>query len=190
MNRATLPALLLSSIISCSNPAIADTPQECSALLNTTVQTLNKNTPVNLCKEYHGKVLLIVNTASKCAFTPQYKGLESLYKKYKDQGLVVLGFPSNDFGKQEPGTEAQIKDFCKLTYDVNFPLFSKTKVTKNNADQLYKKLGTLANEYPRWNFHKYLIDRNGKLVGSYKSSVRPSDAILINKIKSSLLGSE
>jgi glutathione peroxidase len=165
---------------------MAETNQICSDILNFTVNTLSKNKPVNLCTEYKGKVLLIVNTASKCAYTPQYKGLEALYEQYKSKGFVVLGFPSNDFGKQEPGTEAQIKDFCELTYSVKFPMYSKTKVTAKNADPLYKKLGEIAGEFPRWNFHKYLIDRNGKLVGSFKSQVKPSDAVLLNKIKSNL----
>ncbi len=168
------------------NIAISETNQTCSGLLNVTVKTLNKNAQVNLCDEYKGKVLLIVNTASKCAYTPQYKGLESLYEDFKDKGLVVLGFPSNDFGKQEPGTEAQIKDFCELTYNVKFPMFTKTKVTKKNADPLYLKLGELAGEFPQWNFHKYLIDRNGNLVGSFKSQIKPYDEVLINKIKSIL----
>jgi len=170
--------------LSASNTAFADNPQACPEVLNFNVKSLNNKTNINLCQHYKGNVILIVNTASKCAFTPQYKGLEALYEKYKPKGLVVLGFPSNDFGRQEPGTEAQIKNFCELTYDVKFPMFSKTKVLEKNADPLYKKLGSVAGEFPHWNFHKYLIDRNGKLVGSYKSQVKPSDAVLIDKIQS------
>ncbi|MFV1985014.1 MAG: glutathione peroxidase [Thiohalomonadales bacterium] len=178
--------LLLIILLFYSNIVVSETNKKCSPLLNFTVKTLSKNKPVNLCSEYQGKVLLIVNTASKCAYTPQYKGLEALYEKYKANGLVVLGFPSNDFGKQEPGTEAQIKDFCELTYNVKFPMYSKTKVTSKNADPLYKKLGETAGEYPRWNFHKYLIDRKGNLVGSFKSQVTPDDEVLLKKIKSAL----
>lgn len=165
------------------NNVFADEYKGCPETLSYTVKTLNENKRVNLCQAYAGKVLLIVNTASKCAYTPQYNGLEAMYEKYKDRGLVVLGFPSNDFGKQEPGTESEIKDFCKLTYGVKFPMYSKTKVTKNNADPLYRTLGKIANEYPRWNFHKYLLDRKGNIVGSFKSSVKPNNPQLINKIE-------
>jgi len=186
MNQMFYRALLILVLSVNTNIVFSDTAQSCSTLLNFTVKTLNNNKQVNLCDEYKGKVLLIVNTASKCAYTPQYKGLESLYEKYKDNGFVVLGFSSNDFGKQEPGTEAQIKDFCELTYNVKFPMFSKTKVKKSNADPLYQKLGSTAGEFPRWNFHKYLIDRNGNLVGSYKSQIKPSDPVLTGKIKSVL----
>jgi len=150
------------------------------------VRSLNENKIVNLCHTYKNKVVLIVNTASKCAFTPQYEGLETLYAKYKDKGFVVLGFPSNDFANQEPGTEKQIQSFCRLTYGVQFPMFHKTRVRKNNADPLYKKLGDAANEYPAWNFHKYLIDRKGNLVNSYKSSITPLSHDLVNQIESLL----
>lgn len=119
--------------LSTNNTAFADKPQSCPEVLNFNVKSLNNKTNINLCQQYKGKVILIVNTASKCAFTPQYKGLEALYKKYKTKGLVVLGFPSNDFGRQEPGTEAQIKDFCELTYDVKFPMFTKTKVLEKKC---------------------------------------------------------
>jgi len=179
-------AAITSNVVFSDTTVKSVSKQNCATALNFTVKSLNKNTTVNLCNKYQGKVILIVNTASKCAYTPQYKGLESLYDKYKTQGLVVLGFPSNDFGKQEPGTEAQIKDFCELTYSVKFPMFAKTKVTSKNADPLYRELGKLAGEYPRWNFHKYLLDRKGNLIGSYKSQVRPFDAVLLDSIKSNL----
>lgn len=151
--------------------------------LDITVRTLNDSTRVNLAEAYRGKVLLIVNTASKCAFTGQYEGLEKLYARYKDQGLVVLGFPSNDFGHQEPGTEKQIQDFCRMTYGVKFPMFEKTHVRRKNADPLFKALGTAADDYPKWNFHKYLIDREGRLVGSYGSFTSPDKGKLLKKIK-------
>jgi glutathione peroxidase len=154
--------------------------------LDIQVRTLNDDQQLNLGTEYSGKVLLIVNTASKCGFTPQYEGLEKLYDDYKEQGLVVLGFPSNDFGQQEPGTEQEIKKFCRLTYGVRFPMFQKSSVTASNPDQLYQRLAGAAGEYPRWNFHKYLIDRQGRLVGSYKSAVKPEDPALVEKIKSLL----
>lgn len=156
------------------------------ALLDVVVRTLNSNQRLNLQDIYKGKVILIVNTASKCGYTPQYDALEKLYAKYKNQGLVVLGFPSNDFASQEPGSEKEIQDFCRLTYGVKFPMFAKTRVRKEAADPLYQHLAAAAGEYPEWNFHKYLLDRNGKLAGSYSSATRPDSAKLINKIKSLL----
>ena len=155
-------------------------------LLDINVRTLDENKEVNLAKEYAGRVLLIVNTASKCAFTSQYEGLEALYEKYKDKGLVVLGFPSNDFANQEPGTEKEIKEFCRLTYGVKFPMFSKTSVRKQYADKLYQRLGKQAGEFPAWNFHKYLINRDGKLVASFSSFTRPESKRIVKKIESIL----
>lgn len=155
-------------------------------LLDVVVRTLNGTEEVNLHARYHGKVILIVNTASKCGFTPQYDGLEKLYAAYKDRGLVVLGFPSNDFGHQEPGTEQQIQNFCRLTYGVQFPMFAKTRVRKVNADPLYERLGTIAGEYPTWNFHKYLINREGRLVASYSSFTKPDSDRLVSQIESML----
>lgn len=154
------------------------------------LRTLNEDRIVNLGEEYKGKVILIVNTASKCAFTGQYEGLEALYETYKADGLVVLGFPSNDFANQEPGTEKQIQDFCRSTYGVRFPMFQKSRVTRNNADPLFRELGEAAGEYPRWNFHKYLIDREDNLVGSYGSLTSPESGKLAKKIKSLLFGKD
>lgn len=145
----------------------------CADTLDFKFRRLAGDETVRLCDAYHGQVVLIVNTASKCAYTDQYEGLEKLYERYREEGLVILGFPSNDYGGQEPGTESQIKTFCRLTYSVNFPMFEKTHARKDMADPLYRKLGELAGEYPQWNFHKYLIDRNGRLAGSYSSRVTP-----------------
>jgi len=153
--------------------------KHCPDTLNFTVRTLNQDKQVNLCEAYAGKVVLIVNTASKCAFTSQYEGLEALYGTYKDRGLVVLGFPSNDFASQEPGTEAEIQKFCRMTYGVQFPMFAKARVRKNQADPLYQKLGETAGAWPKWNFHKYLLDREGQLVGSYGSFTGPQSKKLI-----------
>jgi glutathione peroxidase len=124
-------------------------------------------------KEYAGKVTLVVNVASKCGYTPQYKGLQALYTELAPKGFVILGFPSNDFGGQEPGTAEEIKSFCDLNYGVTFPLFSKV-VTKAGADQspIYAWLGQTGN-LPKWNFSKYLIDKDGKVVGFYPSAVTP-----------------
>jgi len=155
----------------------------CTAALNHTVETLLDKKAVNLCKAYGGKVVLIVNTASKCAYTYQYEGLEDMYARYKARGLVVLGFPSNDFAAQEPGSEKTIRDFCRMTYGVQFPMFSKSRVTKSNPDPFYATLGELSGEFPRWNFHKYLINRQGELVGSYGSHVEPNDTELVIKIE-------
>jgi glutathione peroxidase len=130
--------------------------------------------------EYQGKALLIVNVASHCGFTPQYAGLESLYKKYKDRGFAVLGFPCNQFGAQEPGNEAEIKSFCDLNFGVTFPLFAKIDVNGANADPLYKYLttdkpGVLGTEAIKWNFTKFLIDPKGEPVKRYASTAKPED---------------
>ena len=163
-----------------SQPVLAT---ECAPALDFSFRSLNGSESVRLCDRYQGDVLLIVNTASKCAFTPQYEGLEALHDNYKSRGLSVLGFPSNDFGGQEPGTEQQIQTFCRLTYGVKFPMFEKTHVAKRQADPLYRFLGEATGEYPRWNFHKYLIDRQGRLVGSFGSHVTPDDTKLVKAIE-------
>ena len=141
---------------------------------------------IHLCEAFSGQVLLVVNTASKCGYTYQYDGLEALYKKYKDQGLVVLGFPSNDFANQEPGSDKQIHSFCRLTYGVNFPMFSKSHVARGKANPLYKHYASLTGVYPRWNFHKFLVDRKGKIIGNFRSTVEPNDPKLVAMIEKSL----
>jgi glutathione peroxidase len=138
---------------------------------------------VNLQKTYGGRVLLIVNTASKCGNTPQYEGLEALHAKYKDRGFAVLGFPSNDFLGQEPGDEKKIKEFCTLTYGVKFPMFEKVHVKGNDATPLYISLKSATGDEPDWNFHKFLIDRNGKVVASYKARTKPDDPKLVADIQ-------
>jgi len=152
-------------------------------LLDHDTRRLGSEETVNLKETYGGKVVLVVNTASKCAFTGQYEGLEALYAKYRDRGLVVLGFPSNDFGGQEPGTEAQIKDFCRLTYSVKFPMFAKTQVKKGAADPLFRSLGEAAGRYPKWNFHKYLIARDGRLVDNYLSWTSPQSDRIVKAVE-------
>jgi glutathione peroxidase len=159
---------------------------KCAGLLNHEVRYLNNSQRVRLCEAYAGKLALIVNTASKCAYTNQYDGLEKLYERYKDKGLVILGFPSNDFGAQEPGTEKEIQNFCRLTYSVNFPMFSKTSVLEQNADPIYRELAQASGRYPAWNFHKYLVDRNGQLIADFPSHVDPFDPGLVNLIESNL----
>ena len=138
---------------------------------------------------YKGKVLLIVNVASKCGYTPQYKGLEELYKKYKDQGLVVLGFPSNDFKEQEPGSEEQILQFCKSKYDVTFPIFGKVKVKGAEKAPLYKYLTEgdhKGKAEVSWNFNKWLVAKDGSVIGHFDSKVKPDDAAFIQTIESAL----
>jgi glutathione peroxidase len=159
----------------------------CAPALDFAKRPLAGSEPVRLCEVYRGQVVMIVNTASKCAFTPQYEALEALYAKYRDRGFVVLGFPSNDFGGQEPGTEAQIQEFCRSTYGVKFPMFEKTHAGRAQADPLFRKLGELAGEYPRWNFHKYLLDRDGNLAASFGSFTSPDSRKVVERIES-LLG--
>ena len=130
--------------------------------------------------DYRGKVLLIVNTASKCGFTPQYEGLESLHKQYGAHGLAVLGFPCNQFGAQEPGDEAEIANFCSLTYDVSFPMFAKVDVNGDNTHPLFQflkvaKPGLLGTEGIKWNFTKFLVDRQGEVVERYAPATKPAD---------------
>jgi len=129
---------------------------------------------------YENQVMLIVNTASKCGFTPQYEGLETLYKKYQDQGFAVLGFPCNQFGGQEPGSESDIAEFCQLNYGVSFPMFAKIDVNGNDADPLFKYLkksqkGILGSEKIKWNFTKFLVNRDGKVIARFAPTVKPQD---------------
>lgn len=148
---------------------------------------------VNLAN-YTGRVVLVVNVASKCGYTPQYTGLESLYTSRKGKGLTVLGFPSNEFGKQEPGTEADIKAFCTDTYNVSFPMFAKVAVKGASACELYKRLAQAAPGpnaskplgEPKWNFTKYLIGRNGEVLAKFDSAVAPDDAKLVAAVDAAL----
>lgn len=140
-------------------------------------------------REYEGQVLLIVNTASRCGFTPQYKELQQLYERFREQGFVVLGFPCNQFGNQEPGTEDEISRFCKINYGVTFPMFAKVNVNGTNAHPLFKYLkekapGVLGSKAIKWNFTKFLIDRNGNVVARFAPNVPP--LALINEIEALL----
>ena len=150
----------------------------CPASLDFSLRPLLGDKPVRLCDAYAGKVVLVVNTASRCGFTSQYAGLEQLYRELGPRGLVVLGFPSNDFGGQEPGTEQEIGKFCRSTYGVQFPMFQKTAVHGAAAHPLYQHLAKTSGESPAWNFHKYLMDRDGSVVGSYGSTVAPESDTL------------
>lgn len=175
----SVKTLLAMTIAFASTSALA-----CSDLLNTDFRPLAGKEKVNLCKKYGGKVLLVVNTASKCGFTSQYDALEALHAKYSSQGFAVVGFPSNDFMNQEPGTEAEIKDFCTLTYGVKFPMFEKVHVKQGEANPFYDKLAAaVGGHYPSWNFYKYLIDRNGNVVADFTSKVTPTDPTLVGEIE-------
>jgi glutathione peroxidase len=134
---------------------------------------------------YRGKVVLVVNTASECGFTPQYDGLEKLYESLKDKGFTILGFPSNDFGGQEPGDESHIESFCRLNYGVTFPMFSKVKTTGPDATPLYQKLTAQAGP-PKWNFHKYLMGKDGKLIQAFPSAITPESKELRAAIDAAL----
>ena len=155
-------------------------------VLNHNYRTLAGKEEVNLKKTYSGKVLLVVNTASKCGYTPQFEALEAMNAKYKDQGFAVLGFPSNDFMGQDPGSEKEIKEFCTLTYGVKFPMFQKVHVKGNDATPIYKDFKAVTGDVPSWNFHKFLIDRNGVVIGSFPSKVKPDSPEIVSIIEASL----
>jgi len=153
----------------------------CPDLLDHRLRDLDGQ-PLDLC-QFAGKVVLAVNTASFCGNTPQYKGLEALYQKYKDQGLIVVGFPANDFGAQEPGSSRQIKDFCELTYGVKFPMVEKTSVVPGKANPVFAQLAQMTGEAPEWNFHKYLIARDGKRAFSYAARTQPQSKEVVSRIE-------
>ncbi len=154
---------------------------ECPALLNHSFPGLLDGKSQSLC-QYQGKVILVVNTASFCGYTSQYDGLEKLYARLKGNGLVVLGFPSNDFGEQEPGSSKEIADFCRLTYGVEFPMLGKTVVKGKDANPFYLKLAQITGSSPGWNFHKYLINRDATKVLAFGSATTPEDKELLKKI--------
>jgi glutathione peroxidase len=137
----------------------------------------------SLCDTYAGKAVLVVNTASQCGFTGQFKGLQALYERYREQGLVVLGFPSGDFAGQEFGDEAAIAEFCEINYGVSFPMFAKVSVKGDEAHPLFSGLIEASGQAPGWNFHKYLLDRDGQVVANYNSRVTPEDRKLRSDIE-------
>jgi len=177
--------LVLPLFLALAGAPAAAQPAACPPLLDQRFNRLQDEQPQHLC-QYAGKVLLVVNTASYCGFTGQYEGLEALHAKYQPHGLVVLGFPSNDFGNQEPGDSKQIADFCFNTYGVKFPMFAKSAVTGKNANPLHAALAKASGTAPKWNFTKYLIDRNGNVAGSYPSTVAPDDRRLLRDIEQAL----
>ena len=176
--------LFLTSIMLLSLTIMDASANQCPKALDFEIKRLGEDKVESLC-QYKGKVILVVNTASKCGFTPQYEGLEKLYSEKKDEGLVVLGFPSHDF-YQEPAPEQDIKDFCNLTYDVKFPMFTKVNVRGEKAHPFYKKLIAASGKEPKWNFAKYLIGRDGQVIEHYKSSVTPESERLVSAIQAVL----
>ena len=152
----------------------------CPELLNKKFTSL-QGKPQDFCN-YRGKVVVVVNTASYCGFTEQYQGLQSVYDKYKEKGLVVVGFPANDFGKQEPGSNAEVADFCERTYKVKFPMVEKTSVLAGQANPLHEALFKVTGERPKWNFHKYVIARDGTTVQSFGSRVAPESPEFVAQI--------
>lgn len=178
-------ALLSACLLPPAALAQSAAPANCPPLLRHTFSQLQTGESQSLCR-YQGKVLLVVNTASKCGYTPQYEGLEALYRKYKDRGLVVIGFPSNDFGGQEPGSNKQIAEFCRTTYGVQFPLYEKTTVKDLASNPFYAELARATGQPPKWNFHKYLVDRGGKAVATFVSDVEPQSRELVTRIEALL----
>jgi glutathione peroxidase len=184
------PQLVRMSLILCTlalfNPGqVSAQETACPDILKHSFNRLQDEAPQNLC-QYKGKVTLVVNTASYCGFTKQYEGLEALYAKYAERGFVVLGFPSNDFGKQEPGSSKEIADFCFNTYGVKFPMFAKSSVRGSDVNPFYAQLIKASGTTPKWNFYKYLIDRNGKVLASYASTTTPENKDLVAEIEKAL----
>jgi glutathione peroxidase len=177
-------ALVILATFAPAAPAVAAPPPACPALLQHTFPRLQDEKPQPLC-QYAGRVLLVVNTASFCGFTPQYEGLEKLHAKYREAGLVVLGFPSNDFA-QESGSNKDIADFCENTFGVKFPMFAKSAVRGADANPLFKQLAAQGGRAPLWNFHKYLVSRDGKVVDNYSSLTRPDDPALVRTLEREL----
>ena len=158
--------------------------QACPAVLQQNVLRLQDEKPQSLC-QYSGKVVVVVNTASFCGFTPQYKGLEALHDKYQGRGLVVLGFPSNDFS-QESGSNKDIAEFCESTFGVKFPMFTKTTVSGKDASLLFRQLAAASGTAPRWNFYKYIISRDGLAVTSFNSMTEPGSSKFVTEIERQL----
>jgi glutathione peroxidase len=161
-------------------PALAASPA-CPAVLQHIHPRLQDEKPQNLC-QYAGQVVVVVNTASYCGFTPQYKGLEALYSRYKSRGLVVIGFPSNDFS-QEPDSNDKIADFCENTFGVKFPMMAKTSVRGPQAAPIFQQLAQRSDTTPKWNFYKYVISRDGREVKAFSSMTGPSDRSFVAEVE-------
>ena len=182
MSRSIAKVLVLAALSGLSALVLAAG----GGLLDQTYRPLAGKTPVHLDKAYGGQVLLVVNTASKCGFTPQFEALEGLHARYKTRGFAVLGFPSGDFMAQEVTDEKKIQEFCTLTYGVKFPMYEKVHVTGPDTTPLYRRLREATGVEPGWNFHKYLIARDGRVVGNWSSKVKPDDPELVAAIEREL----
>ena len=180
---------LCSVVATATEVGAADLPAApdaaCPALLQHTFNRLQTGQPQSLC-QFQGKVLLVVNTASYCGYTHQYEGLEAMYRKYKDRGLVIVGFPSNDFS-QEPGSNKEVAEFCRTTYGVDFPQFEKSSVAHLSANPLYTELAKQTGKKPSWNFYKFVVDRNGKPVATFASATAPDNPELTSLIEKLLV---
>ena len=174
-------SLSLGHSLAWAQAAVSPASAACPAVLQHTIERLQDEKPQSLC-QYAGQVVVVVNTASYCGFTSQYKGLEQLYDRYKSKGLVVLGFPSNDFS-QEPDDNQKIADFCENTFGVKFPMFSKTSVRGEQASPFFKQLTRLTQTAPKWNFYKYVISRDGQRVKAYSSMTGPQDKAFLQDIE-------
>ena len=172
----------LFSVVVALSTASAFAAGTCPAVLNHTVEPLTGGKAQSLC-QYEGRVVLVVNTASECGYTGQYEGLQALYKKYADRGLVVLGFPSNAFGGQEPGSNKKIAEFCQANFGVTFAVFAKVEAMPLSKAPIFASLVAATGAAPKWNFHKYLIDRSGKRVESFDSGVEPQSAQFVQRIE-------
>lgn len=181
-------ALVTIFALACSFVTIMDSTMASPSFYDLSAESIDGE--VVKLSEYKGKVLLVVNVASKCGFTPQYEGLQNLFTTYKDKGLVVLGFPSNDFGQQEPGSESAIKQFCTNTYGVTFPLFSKVKVVGPSKHPIYDFMTkSTGGAEVGWNFEKFLINQQGVVVERFNSNVKPSDPKFVTEIEKLLAAS-
>jgi len=182
--RSLLATAVLMGSVLLAGPAVR--AQTCPTLLNHTFARLQDDKPQSLC-QYSSQVVLVVNTASYCGFTPQYEGLEKLYAQYAGRGFTILGFPSGDFGNQEKADNKEIAEFCFNTYGVKFPMFAKSSVVGQTANPFFVELAKATSQPPKWNFHKYLIDRHGRVVASFPSTVTPLDRRVTDRIEE-LLG--
>jgi glutathione peroxidase len=181
MSRTIAALLFTVLVLSGAPPPAPAATAPCPPMLDHKFVNL-MDEPLSLC-QHAGKVVLVVNTASECGYTPQYDGLEKLYRRYRDKGFVVLGFPANDFGGQEPGTNKEIAQFCRINYGITFPVFAKTAVVGANANPLFRQLTAKTGKPPRWNFHKYLLDRAGQPAAVFESAVDPEDRRIIGQIE-------
>ncbi|MEP6608039.1 MAG: glutathione peroxidase [Burkholderiaceae bacterium] len=177
-----LNALALAAVVWIAAIPLPASAQQCPVLLNHTFPRLQDESPQTLC-QYQGRVLLVVNTASYCGFTPQYEGLEKLHAEYAARGLTVLGFPSSDFGNQEKANNKDIAEFCFNTYGVKFPMFAKSSVAGKSANPFFSELAQSTGQPPKWNFHKYLIGRDGKVVAAFNSETAPLDPHVTSQIE-------